>query len=164
MPNAVRDYYLDDLRPGDKFTSSSLVLTEEELTEYGRRYDPMPFHVDTKAAASSHFGGLVAAGLQTAALTWLLALRTGVFTKCGLAGLGIDGLRWLKPVRSGDKLTCRFEVLERRLSSSRPGQGIAIIRHDLFNQQDDIVFTMRTAHLLSCRPAEPGSGDETQTG
>ncbi len=163
MPNAVRDYYLDDLKPGDKFTSSSLVFSEEQLIEYGRNYDPMPFHVDTKAAAASIFGGLVAAGLQTAALAWLLAVRTGVFTKCGLAGLGIDGLRWLKPVRPGDELTCHFEVLETRLSSSRPGQGIAVFRHNLFNQHDDIVFTMRTTHLLSCRPAEP-SEHETRTG
>jgi acyl dehydratase len=151
----VREYYFEDLRPGDKFSSPCLILTQEELTEYGRRYDPMPFHVDSTAAKASHFGGLVAAGLHTAALTWVLALKTGVFTKCGLAGMGIDELRWLKPVRPGDALTCRFEILETRLSLSKPDRGIAVVRHDLFNQNNEIVFTMRTTHLLSCRPSDP---------
>lgn len=76
-----------------------------------------------------------------------------MFIKCALAGLGIDGLRWLKPVRAGDTLTCRFEVLETRMSSSRPGQGIAVSRFDLFNQSDELVFTMRMAQLLKCREA-----------
>jgi acyl dehydratase len=156
----MRDYYFDDLAPGDTFTSSSFTLTEQELLEFARKYDAQPFHIDAEAAASSHFGGLVAGGFQTAALAWALALRTGVFTKCALAGFGVDGLRWFKPVRPGDTLTCRFEVLETRISSSRPGQGIAVPRFDLFNQNNDLVFTMRLALLLKCRETQAISATE----
>jgi acyl dehydratase len=150
----MRDYYLDDLKPGDAFSSPNLVLTEQDLIEFAEKYDPQPFHLDRDAAKASHFGGLVAGGFQTAALAWALAQRTGVFRKCSLAGVGIDGLRWRKPVRAGDVLTCRFELLKTRISSSRPGQGIAVWRFDVFNQRDEIVLTMRMTQLLKCRGAQ----------
>jgi acyl dehydratase len=149
----MRDYYLDDLKPGDAFSSPSLVLTEQDVIEFAEKYDPQPFHVDRDAAKSSHFGGLVAGGFQTAALAWALAQRTGVFSKCSLAGIGIDALHWRKPVRAGDTLTCRFELLKKRISSSRPGQGIAVWRFDVFNQRNEIVLTMHMKQLLKCRQA-----------
>ena len=149
----MHDYYLDDLRPGDTFTSPSFTLTDQDVIAFAEKYDPQPFHLSAEAAAATHFGGLVAGGFQTAALAWWLAIKTGVFKKMSIAGLGIDGLRWLKPVRAGDTLTCQFQVLETRGSSSRPGQGIAVSRFDLINQHDDLVFTMRMAQLLKCREA-----------
>jgi acyl dehydratase len=157
----MRDYYFDDLKPGKTFTSPSLVLTEQDMIEFAKVYDPQPFHLDRNAAKASVFGGLVAGGFQTAALTWALAQRTGVFRKSNLAGLGVDGLRWRKPVRAGDALTCRFEVLKKRKSLSRPGQGIVEWRFDVYNQRDEIVLTMRMSQLLKCREV-PQPGD-TQT-
>jgi acyl dehydratase len=146
-----RDYYLDDLNPGDAFSSPRLVLTEQDVIEFAEKYDPQPFHLDRDAAKSSHFGGLVAGGFQTAALAWTLAQRTGVFKKCSLAGIGIDRLHWRKPVLAGDALTCRFQLLKKRNTSSRPGQGIAVWRFDVFNQRDQIVLTMEMTQLLKCR-------------
>lgn len=149
----MRDYYFDDFKTGDAFSSPSLVLTEQDLIEFAKKYDPQPFHLDRDAAKSSHFGGLVAGGFQTAALAWTLAQRTGVFRKCSLAGIGIDGLHWRKPVLAGDALTCRFELLKKRVLSSRPGQGIAVWRFDVLNQRDEIVLTMHMTQLLKCREA-----------
>jgi len=151
---SMRDYYWEGLKSGDTFISPSFTLTDHEMIAFAEKYDPQPFHLDAEAAAATHFGGLVAGGFQTAALAWALAIKTGVFKKMAIAGLGVDGLRWLKPVRAGDTLTCRFEVLETRESSSRPGQGIAVSRFDLINQHDDLVFTMRMAQLLKCREAQ----------
>jgi len=149
----MRDYYFEDLNPGDKFTSPGFTLTAQDLIEFARKYDPQPFHMDPEAAEASHFGALVAPGFQTAALSWALAIKTGIFRKSALAGLGVEGLQWLKPVRAGDILTCRFEILETRVSSSRPGTGIAVSRFDLFNQDGDLAFTMRMTQLLKCREA-----------
>jgi acyl dehydratase len=150
----MRDYYLEDLKPGDVFSSPRFTLSEQQLLDFARSYDPQPFHLDHAAGAASAFGALVAGGFQTAALSWALALKTGVFDKCALAGLGVDALRWPKPVCAGDTLTCRFEVLEVRKSASRPDAGIATSRFDLFNQRDELVFTMRMTQLLKCRPTE----------
>lgn len=159
----MRDYYFEDLNPGDKFTSPSFTLTAQDLIEFAQKYDPQPFHLDREAAEATHFGALVAPGFQTAALSWALAIKTGVFRKSALAGLSVEGLQWLKPVRAGDTLTCHFEVLETRVSSSRPGTGITVSRFDLVNQNGDLAFTMRMTQLLKCReapaasPTPPGS-------
>jgi acyl dehydratase len=105
----MRNYYLDDLNPGDVFTSPSFVLTEKDVIEFAEKYDPQPFHLDRDAAKASHFGGLVAGGFQTAALAWGLAQRTGVYRKCApsrhrhrqapLAQTGVGWRRTYMPVR-----------------------------------------------------------------
>jgi len=150
----MRDYYFDDLKPGDAFSSPSLVLTEQDVIEFAEKYDPQPFHVDREAAKSSYFGGLVASGFQTAALAWALAQKTGVFRKCSLAGIGIHSVHWRKPVWPGDALTCRFELFKKRILSSRPGQGITVWRFEILNQRDEIVLTMHMTQLLKCREAQ----------
>ena len=43
--------YLDDLKPGDRFVSGGLTLTEAEIIDFAFRYDPQPFHLDANAAA-----------------------------------------------------------------------------------------------------------------
>ena len=53
----MRDYYFDDLKPGDKFVSPAVTITEREVIEFAKTYDPQPFHVDGEAAKASHFGG-----------------------------------------------------------------------------------------------------------
>ena len=45
--------YLDDLKPGDRFVSGGLTLTEAEIIDFAFRYDPQPFHLDANAAADS---------------------------------------------------------------------------------------------------------------
>ena len=54
--------YLDDLTPGDRFTSGGLTFTEAEIIDFAFRYDPQPFHLDANAAAESPYGGLIASG------------------------------------------------------------------------------------------------------
>jgi acyl dehydratase len=99
-------YYLEDFTPGTRITTPSFTLREDELLDFAHKYDPQPFHTDAEAAKGSVFGGLVAGGFQTAALAWRLALRTGCFEHSAMAGIGIDELRWLRPLRVDDTVSC----------------------------------------------------------
>ncbi len=147
-----KDYYFDDFEVGMFFTSPNCVLTERDIIDFALIYDPQPFHLNREAAEASHFGKLVAGGFQTAALAWALAQKTGVFNKCSVAGIGVEKLHWAKPVRAGDTLTCRFQLLNKRASDSRPGHGLAEWRFDILNQNSDVAFTMQMTQLLKCRP------------
>ena len=147
----MREYYFEDFNPGDVFNSPNVVLSEREIIEFASKYDRQPFHLDREAAKLSHFGGLIAGGFQTAALAWALAQKTGVFTVCSMAGISVDGLRWVGPVKAGDTLTCHFELLKKKKSVSRPDQGIATWRFDIVNQHNELVFTMQLTNLLKCR-------------
>ena len=95
----------EDLKPGDSFTSESVLVTEEEILEFARRYDPQPIHTDAARAASGPFGGLIASGIQTLATSIRLMMQSGAFSLDDQLGSpGIEELRWPAPVRPGDTL------------------------------------------------------------
>lgn len=62
----MSDYYFEDFFVGQTFETESESLSEEDIVTFGQRYAPMPYHVDPEAAKETMFGGLIAAGYQTA--------------------------------------------------------------------------------------------------
>jgi len=145
--------FLEDIGVGVTHESPPHSITEEEVIEFARRYDPQPIHLDPIAAKDSVFGGLVCAGFQTAALVWALAQKTRMFDDCAIAGMGVDEMRWLAPVRPGDVVRCRFTVLDWRPSGSRPDVGIVPMRCELVNQDNRPVITLVMTQLMRRRPA-----------
>ncbi len=147
-----RRIYLEDFVSGVTHESPPHEVTAEEAIEFARRYDPQYFHLDAEAAKDSAFGELVCGGFQTASLSWALALKSRMFDDCPLAGIGIEELKWLAPVRPGDVLRCRFTMIDWRASKSRPDAGISRMRYELFNGRDERVFTMVMIQLMRLRP------------
>lgn len=145
--------YLEDFIPGEVIHTPRLRVTEEELIAFAKRYDPQYYHTDPSAASQSIYGGLVAGGFQTAALTWALALRTGMFDRCAMAGIGLDGLRWFEPLRPDDTVRCEITVLSTRPSRSKPDRGVIEACYDLFNQHDIKILTLTLTQMFARRPA-----------
>ena len=148
----MADLYLEDFKPGVRFESPGITLTEGEIIHFGLRYDPQPFHLDAEAAKESPYGGLIASGFHTLGLSFRLFLQTGAFQACSLGAFGIDEVRWLLPVRPGDTLRVVSEVLEARASSSKPDRGIVRLKHSTLNQRGETVQTMVGIHILRRRP------------
>ncbi|HMV16635.1 MAG TPA: MaoC family dehydratase [Zoogloea sp.] len=145
--------FLDDLNPGDRFTSPGITLTEAEIIDFALRYDPQSFHLDAVAAAESPYGGLIASGFQSLALCFRLFIQSGILAESSMGSPGIDELRWLAPVRPGDTLHTEVDVLEVRPSSTRPDRGIARFKYTAVNQRGETVLSFIVAHLLRRRPA-----------
>ena len=145
--------YLDDLALGEVFTTNGLTLTEAEIIDFAWRYDPQPFHLDVGAAAASPYGGLIASGFQSLALCFRLFIQSGVVLQSSIGSPGIDELRGLAPVRPGDTLHSRIEVLDLRPSRSKADRGIARLRYEARNQRDEVVLSFIVNHLLLRRPA-----------
>lgn len=143
--------YLDDLTPGQQFTTPGVTLTEAEIIDFAWRYDPQAFHLDANAAAASPYGGLIASGFQSLAICFRLFIQSGILAESSLGSPGIDELRWLAPVRPGDTLHCEVEVLEVRPSSSKPERGIARLRYTAVNQHPEVVLSFIVNHLLRRR-------------
>lgn len=143
--------YLDDLTPGQQFTTPGVTLTEAEIIDFAWRYDPQAFHLDANAAANSPYGGLIASGFQSLAICFRLFIQSGILAESSLGSPGIDELRWLAPVRPGDTLHCEVEVLEVRPSSSKPERGIARLRYTAVNQHPEVVLSFIVNHLLRRR-------------
>ncbi len=144
--------YLDDFRVGERFRSDGISLTEGEIIAFALKYDPQPFHLDVNAAAKSEYGGLIASGFHTLVVCFRMFIQRGLLTACSMGSPGIDELRWLAPVRPGDTLTTEAEVLEMKVSRSKPDRGVLRMRYVAINQHGDMVLSFIAIHLLKRRP------------
>jgi acyl dehydratase len=146
-PGDLTPLYFEDLTVGARYRTGSIEVTAEEIVGFARRYDPQPFHIDIAAAEKSVFGGLIASGWLTAALTMRLMVN-GEFTfGSGAIGLGIDSLRWPQPVRPGDVLSSEVEILSKRESQSRLEFGVVKMRTTTRNAAGKVVQAM-VSHVL----------------
>jgi acyl dehydratase len=110
-------------------------------------------HVDKAAAETGQFGGLIASGWHTGALMMKLLAAHFVPSPGNLASPGLDELRWLRPVRPGDRLSLRATVLEARRSRSKPGQGVVTSLVEVLNQDGEVVMSLKPISLMQqCRP------------
>lgn len=144
--------FFEDFRPGDLTDTGSLTVTKEEILSFARQFDPQPFHVDEEAARQSPYGGLIASGWHTAALCMRLIVALLGSGSGSLGSPGVDELRWLKPVRPGDELSVRVEVLEAIPSRSKPDRGLVKLRYTMRNQKSEDVMTMIALGLVLRRP------------
>jgi acyl dehydratase len=142
----------EDFKVGEVAEMGRHTFTEEEIVDFGRRFDPQPFHTDPRAAKDSFFGGLIASGWHTCAVGMRLMVESYVSKSRSLGSPGLDSIRWLKPVRPGDTIAYRRVVLESRASQSRKDVGLVKSRWEAVNQDGELVLTMEGWGMFGRRP------------
>jgi acyl dehydratase len=152
--------FFEDLAVGQTFHSDSVTVELADIQAFARQFDPQPFHLDPEAAAGSFFGGLVASGWHTAALTMRLIVMSELKISGGSIGMGVDQIRWPRPVRPGDTLRVESEVIELRPSRSNPERGIVKIRSKALNQNGETVME-QTANLIVPRKVTEEGGSSS---
>ena len=135
------DFTFEDFAAGQVYELGSRTVTEDELVDFARQWDPQPFHVDPEAARESVFGGLIASGWQTGAI-WMRMYVDTMLGSAARGSPGIEELRWLAPVRPGDTLSGRLTVLEATPSATKPDRGTIRIRGEMINQDGVTVMSM----------------------
>jgi acyl dehydratase len=145
--------YLEDFQVGERWQSRPVSLSEEEIIAFGRANDPQPMHTDPEYGARSQFGSIIASGWQVALLSMRVFIEAGGYGDTPLLGMGIDELRWLKPVRPGDMLTVEREVVEVRRSESRPDRGTVRTRVVVKNEAGEPVLSLYSLGRIPARPA-----------
>jgi acyl dehydratase len=138
--------YLEDFHVGRRFTSGTQAIDAEEIKAFARQFDPQPFHLDEEAGKHSLFGGLVASGWHTAAISMRLQVTSGLPIAGGMIGIGGE-MTWPKPTRPGDRLTVVSEVEEVVPSRSRPDRGTIRVRSETRNQRGEVVQIL-TARMI----------------
>jgi acyl dehydratase len=144
--------YFEDFAAGDSIYLGSFSLSADEIVEFASKYDPQPMHTDLEAARASIYGGLIASGWHTVARYMRLVVDNVLSGSSSVGSPGVDQLRWLKPVRPGDELRARFQILETRPSNSRPDWGIVRSKGELLNQDDELVMTLEAVNFFVRRP------------
>ena len=146
-------YYFDDFRVGQVFDMGPHHVSKEEIIGFAEKYDPQPFHIDEAAAKQTMFDGLIASGWHTASICMRMSVDGLIGMAASLGSPGVDETRWLKPVRPGDDLRLRIEVLEVTPSRSRPDRGTIRILWTMTNQKQEAVLTMKGLGMYARRPA-----------
>jgi len=154
--------YFEDIMVGETLAFGPVTVTREDTIGFAAEFDPQPFHLSDEAAASTHFGTLSASGWHTAAL--FMKMFVAEMQKmpgrqaASLGAIGIDELRWLRPLRPGDTLRGTSEVIEKTPSRSRPEMGVVRSKVTLFNQHDEPILTMIPIALWRTRPTASTQG------
>jgi acyl dehydratase len=143
--------YFESLTPSFRASAGPLTITEEEIIEFGTRFDPQPFHVDPVAAKHSVFGGLVAPGCL------VFALRSKLMNQLDtpivyLAGLGLETMDLPHPVKPGDQLSLTISCIDRRDSQSHADAGIVRLANTLVNQRGEVVLSMIAKVMVAKHP------------
>lgn len=142
--------YFEDLEVGETIEFGEYDVTEDEIVEFAERYDPQFFHVDPERASETMYGGLIASGWHTASMTMRMLVDGFLSEAASMGAKGVDELRWYRPVRPGDVLTLRNEVLEKSVESDE--RGLAHVRTTTTNQDGEDVFSMVGLVMFGRKP------------
>ena len=144
----MTDRYLDDLMVGESWEGAPFTITEAEVIAFAQQFDPQPMHVDKAAAEAGRFGALIASGWHVASRVMREYVDAAYFGDVPMLGISIDDLRWLRPVRPGDTLKARREILAVTPSQSRPDRGTVKTKTWVSNQDGDVVMSFENLMQL----------------
>lgn len=137
--------YYEDLKIGEKFTSSSRTITEADFVNFARiSGDYNPLHIDSQYAQRTRFKKRIAHGALTFSVMTGLWDQLGIMRETLIAFYGIDTLRFLNPVYIGDTIHVEGEVTEKQ---DRGKDGLIAVLSTVLNQRNEKVMVC-TSNLL----------------
>jgi acyl dehydratase len=154
LPVDKDDRWFEDYAAGQVYEFGPAVMEEAEILDFGRRFDPQPFHTDPAIGAASPFGGLAASGWHVCAVMMRLLVDGLISRAASLGSPGMQQIRWVRPVRPGDSLKCRIKITSARRSRSRPDRGIIAMDIAVLNQKAEVVMTCSGVGLYRTRPVQ----------
>ncbi len=142
--------YFEDFDTETVYTTQRLKITESMILDYALVYDPQPFHLDPEHPQSQAMGGLFASGFQALAFSLRFMNDQGLFAH-NLIGLGLDKVRWHKPLLAGSTIYGANRAVALRASKSKPDRGVVTIETQLFDQDDTLLMTSELSFMVQRR-------------
>jgi len=149
----TKKWAFEDFKEGMTLDLGEKQVTAEEIIEFASEFDAQPMHLDEQAGKASILGGLAASGWHSCAMLMRLMCDAFLLDSTSQGAPGIDYVRWMRPVLAGDTLRGTMTVLATRLSNSRPDLGFVTVRHDLTNQNGDVVMQCKHTGMFLKREA-----------
>ena len=151
---AGKRWYFEDFYAGQEIDLGERTVTEAEILDFARAFDPQSFHIDAGAAQQSPYGGLIASGWHTCSMMMRMVVDGLLNAADGMGSPGLDGVRWLQPVRAGDTLRVRYLTRQVKASNSKPDRGVVWSTWTATNQHGDQVCTVDGIGLYGRRPTK----------
>ena len=147
--------YWEDFTPGRVFEHGPRLITREEIVGFAAEFDPQPMHLDEAAARATLLGGLSASGWHACCILMKMSTDSFVLNSASQGAPGVDEVKWLIPIRPGDRLILRATVVETRASRSRTDMGFVKFAFELINQTGLRAMTLTTSLMMGRRAGEP---------
>lgn len=145
----------EDIAVGERTGTGSFTFTRESIVEFASQYDPQPMHLSEEGGKASFFKRQIASGWQTVGVTMRMMVEAHPFGTTPLIGLQIDEIKFPRPVYPGDSVTAEMEIVEKRVSKSRPDTGLLKGRTITVKQDGEQVLSQIWTILIPVR--NPGS-------
>lgn len=157
-----RGLYYDELEVGARYLHRpGRTATEVDNVLFSSlTMNAQALHLDTAFSETQPFGQRLMNSMWTLA-TMVGASVTQITQGTLVAQLGLTDISFPAPLFHGDTLSTETEIVDKRLSASRPGQGIVTMRHTGRNQRGEVVALATRTALMWCTPqaGEPGEGN-----
>lgn len=148
-------WYFEDFHPGQDLDLGSRTLSEEEIIAFATQFDPQPIHIDKEAAVHSIYGGVIASGWHTCGIMMRMVVDKLMSSASGksasMGSPGLDGIRWLAPVRAGDTLNVHYQTVKVKASESKPDRGVVWSKWVAINQDGVTVCTVEGMGMFGRR-------------
>ncbi len=141
----------EDFKPGHFGSFGPRLITRDEIIAYAKEYDPQPMHLDDEAAKASMLEGLAGSGWHMGSLMMRMIYDGFLHRTASLGSPGVAEMKWLLPFRPDDELMLDVEVLEARLSQSRPSMGLVTFRCRTRNAKGQTVSDMTVPIMIGRR-------------
>jgi acyl dehydratase len=145
----------EDFPPGHFGKFGPRRVKREEMLAFAAEFDPQPMHLDEAAASRSMLQGLSGSGWHLCSIMMRMMVDGFVGRSASLGSPGVTELRWLAPFRPEDELTLDIDVVEARVSRSRPETGLVTFKAVVRNAAGQALCEMLSPMILA-RRAGPG--------
>ena len=140
--------YWEEWKIGAEFVTSARTITETDIVNFaGISGDYNPLHIDEEFCRNTQFGTRIAHGPLVYSIATGLIFQLHLYDDTLIAFLGFDSLKFTKPVKIGDTIHARVEVIERR-ETSKSDRGIMKRLLQVLNQNNELVQEGVQAFLL----------------
>ena len=142
----------ENFPPGRVGTFGPRRVTREEIFAFAAEFDPQPMHLDEEAANKSMLKGLSGSGWHLGSIMMRMLVDGFIGRTASMGSPGVNELRWLAPLRTGDDLMLDVEIAEARLSRSRPSTGIVTFKVVIRNATGQVLCEMISPIIVERRP------------
>ena len=140
--------YFEDVEVGSARTSGAFELTEDEIIEFAREWDPQPFHIDPEAARASPFKGLTASACHIFSIAGKLLSQMEPLAVIAAARHELDLVR---PARPGDTLALTVKCVEQRPSRTKLDRGTVRLESELTTPDEQVTARLTSTLVLARR-------------
>lgn len=136
----------NDFQVGQVFEAEPVSITKEEIMEFALKYDPQFIHIDERKAQESKFGSIIASGMHTLSATWNAWVLLGIFGDDVIAGLGIQEVKFRRPVFPNDWLSVKIEIID--MNQRKSDCGAITLYLSTYNQNNELVLDAKVTGLI----------------